>query len=428
MSKKQKRRSEQYIHVEERSGSFRFKVTVEKQKDSGTFSTEDEGWRWARQRRQTFLDIRDNVGVPVSAVSSPASVPSSATAYGVPYSLSAPPPIKMADVLDSYEKHDLPKLSGKSSEKSRLVNLRQWFGERNLDQLDQSFIDRWVDDRLAGKLGSGRDPRRAETMSGVGGAKPLSKQQRYARKLAGKEVPALAVHPVSTQSVRHELSLLRRSVTKYLGRDGRSRIYGAWWKAHYLMEMHLPAEADPRSRRVSDAELVMIFDSISDAPLKASILMAVLTSLRRGEVASLNWEDVDWVRKVVRLRKPHSMRKTKVVEREIPLLPGALKLLQDMGPQTKGLIFGMPASSVSQGWRKAADKAKIFDARLHDCRREAISRLVELCQLSIHEVAAGFSGHTDIRTLQKHYLRLNSSLMAAKLAVNPAAANMAPQL
>ncbi|TFW17698.1 hypothetical protein [Duganella callida] len=298
MSKKQKRRSEQYIHVEERSGSFRFKITVGEHKDSGTFSTEAEGMRWARQRRQSFLDIRDNIGLPVSAVRYPASIPLPVPTYGIPYASSAATPIKMEDVFDSYEKYDLPKLSGKSSEKSRLMNLRQWFGELYLDRLDQGFIDRWMDDRLAGKLGSGRDPRRAETMSGVGGSKPLTKQQRYTRKLAGKEVPALAVHPVSTQSVRHELSLLRRSVTKYLERDDRFPIYGAWWQAHYLMRMQLPAQAEPRTRRVSDAELVAIFDSISDIPLKASILMGILTSLRRGEVVSLNWQDVDWVRKV----------------------------------------------------------------------------------------------------------------------------------
>lgn len=48
MAQKKKRLSEQYIFVEERGQSFRFKVTVGQLKDNSTFSTEEEGWRWVR--------------------------------------------------------------------------------------------------------------------------------------------------------------------------------------------------------------------------------------------------------------------------------------------------------------------------------------------------------------------------------------------
>jgi integrase len=121
------------------------------------------------------------------------------------------------------------------------------------------------------------------------------------------------------------------------------------------------------------------------------------------------------------------VRKTKVHERDVPLLPGAIKILRDLQPQKRGLIFPMPATDLSHGWRNAADKAEIYDARLHDCRREAISRLVETCRLTVHEVVL-FSGHSDIRTLERHYLRLDPAVMAARLADLPDAINMAPSL
>lgn len=109
------------------------------------------------------------------------------------------------------------------------------------------------------------------------------------------------------------------------------------------------------------------------------------------------------------------------------MLPGAIKILQDLQPQKHGLIFSVPATDLSHAWRKAADNAEIYDARLHDCRREAISRLVETCRLSLQEVVL-FSGHSDTRTLEKHYLRLDPAVMSSRLADLPEAINMAPSL
>lgn len=425
MSKKQKSvRFEKHIYIENRSGAFRFKVVVSPLQDSATFSTTEEGASWARRRRVELLEKRvaganerilsdvSHLGHVFRGAQFPPKVPSS---------------IKLSDVFDSFESVELPKLSSKTTEASRLARLREWFGGLTTEQLHETLVDKWVADRLSGKLGSGRAPNRADTMSGDRSEDLLTKHQRYTRKKAGKKVPEQLIYPVSTQTVRHELKLLRRSVTKYLKKENRWPTYGASWQAHYLMTMELPEPADPRSRRVSDYELVAIFNGIANGGLKAAILFAVLTSLRRSEIISLRWEDVDFARKVVRLRKPGFVKKTKVHERDVPLLPGAIKVLQDLTPKKRGHIFPIDAAGLSHGWRSAADKAEIYDARLHDCRRESISRLVETCRLTVHEVVL-FSGHSDIRTLEKHYLRLDPALMASRLGELSDAIDMAPTL
>jgi integrase len=422
--KQQKSRFEKNIYVENRSGAFRFKVIVHPLKDSATFSKVEEGAHWARRRRVELLEEKASVAL--------GQVPRDAGQQGQTFDVAEFPhrtssSIKLSDVFDSFETFELPKLSSQTSEASRLARLRKWFGALTTEQLNEDLIGKWILDRLSGKLGSGRDPNRAATMSGDCGEEPLTKHQRYTRKKAGKEVPEKPIFPVSTQSVRHELKLLRRAVTKYLQRENRWPVYGAWWQAHYLMMMELPEPADPRRRRVSDNELVAIFNGIEDRCLKAAILFAVLTSLRRSEIVSLRWEDVDFTRKVVLLRKPGFVKKTKVHERDVPLLPGAIKVLQDLKPQKRGLIFPILAVDLSHAWRDSADKAGIYDARLHDCRREAISRLVETCRLTVHEVVL-FSGHSDVRTLERHYLRLDPALMASRLGELPAAIDLAPSL
>ena len=425
MSKKQNStRFEKHIYIENRSGALRFKVVVTPLQDSATFSTQEEGALWARRRRVELLEKKAGLA---KAQVQPDIIELVPSFPNLQFSSKARLTIKLSDVFDSFEADELSKLASKTTEASRLANLRKWFGERTVDQLGENFITKWKTDRKSGILGSGRDPNRGDTMSGDNGGKPLTKHQRFTRKKARKDVPDLPIYPVSTQSVRHELNLLRRAVTKYIEKEERWEIYGALWQAHYLMRMTLPESAEPRHRRVSDEELMEVFARIDDRCVKSAVLFAVLTSLRRGEIVSLRWEDVDFRRKVVRLRKPGFVGKTKVHEREIPLLPGAIKILEDLQPQKRGLIFPVPAGELSQAWRRAADGAEIYDARLHDCRREAISRLVEMCRLTVDEVLL-FSGHSDSRTLEKYYLRLDPARMASRLAELPVAINLAPSL
>jgi integrase len=72
--------------------------------------------------------------------------------------------------------------------------------------------------------------------------------------------------------------------------------------AQYLMAMQLPKVAKARQRHVSDSEPVDILNGIEHERLTAAILLGVLASLRLSETLSLWWEDVGFVRKVVRLR------------------------------------------------------------------------------------------------------------------------------
>lgn len=420
MSKKQGYTLEKYIFVEMRNGSFRFKVTVNPLKDAATFSSEKMGAAWARRRRQELMDERDGgVKETVTPALLQAHHP---TFQPIPAGPVMPEQVKMSDVFDSYEHYELKELAGEDQEESRLKLLRQCFGPYTLDELSKDLIKAWMADRIAGKYGSGRPPKRKESLEFENG-KPVTKQQRYYRKksektAADQEIAAMAVYPVSTQTVRHELKLLRRAVTKFLKRENRWLRYGAWWQMQYMMTMKLPPIGAPRNRRISDDEMTAIFGHVTDRFLRAAMLFAVLTSLRRGEYVSLLWQDIDWKRQVIRLRKPGHMKKSKVCEREVPLLPAALKVLQDLGPLERGLIFPVSAVDVSTAWRAAADAAGMYDAVLHDCRREAISRMVEMYKMSLQQVML-FSGHSESRTLEKHYLRLDPGKLALELSLMP---------
>lgn len=137
-----------------------------------------------------------------------------------------PANVLVRDVLENYRIRELPKLSGAASDKSRLKRLDEWFGRYTLGQLSYDILETWKDERQAGKLGSGRvsDP-------------TLTKQQRYKLKQSGQPLPVQVIAPVSAQTVRHELVLLRRALTAYFRANGLMHLHGAWLQSQHVMYM-----------------------------------------------------------------------------------------------------------------------------------------------------------------------------------------------
>jgi integrase len=147
--------------------------------------------------------------------------------------------------------------------------------------------------------------------------------------------------------------------------------------------------------------------------LRPFLLLCVETGMRRGELLSVRWTDVD-------LRQ-HTMRVLKTKNghpRTIPLTPLAaetLRLLQ----RTDEQVFPVSPGAVRLAWERLRRRAGLQDLRLHDLRHEAVSRFFEY-GLSVPEVAL-ISGHRDLRMLDR-YTHLRPERIARRLAeaINPA--------
>lgn len=452
---------EKNIYVESRSGAYRFTVAVyplAKQTCTVSPNDYDAGLHWARTCRVELLakKVANKNGSPFVG----ALLPSSPVSLVIEEAVILPGAIRLQPVFDSYRETELSKLAGESSQAGRLRKLEEWFGHLTLDELDTKCVEKWLQRRLCGLLGSGRNPDRSvapkeqlKTMAegrsdaqsvnqqsiDESPAQPLTKHQKHWRKKQaikhGSELAMEEVFPVSSQTARHELVLLRKAINAYFSSTNLMLPHRGWLKSQYVLTMDLPSKAEARSRRVSNDEIEAIFKQFKPNEMKSAIALALLTTLRRSELMSLRWEDVDLSKRIVKLRKPghkksdhqgpEHQKKSKTTAREVPLLPGAIVLLQNLGMKKTGLIVPFAPSSFSQAWRRAADRAGIFDARLHDCRREAISRLIETFKLDLASVAV-FSGHADLTTLHKYYVRISPVTLASTLAQAPGAATMIP--
>ena len=325
------------------------------------------------------------------------------------------------EVLDSYLENEAKELSAGYASRAR--RLKDYFGNVVISSITTASLKAYIDARLSGALGPGRSKT----------ASYATKNRAYQRNLRRRHrgVPVVPT-PRSFElpcsgSVRHELKLFRQALRAYAKRDdGRRERIGAYVVTHPIVCVELPSPGEPRKRRISDEELSRILAKISCPRKRAAIMLCIYTSIRRAEVISLRNEDINWSESTVLLRAPlepdptrpghmRKRRKTKTVARDVPLVPQALELLRHVCSNTKGPIFDFKESSLTQAFGRAAEDAGVKNVRVHDTRREALSWLHDVHGLTLEQLTL-FSGHTEIKTLQRHYFQPSASKLAASIA------------
>jgi integrase len=136
--------------------------------------------------------------------------------------------------------------------------------------------------------------------------------------------------------------------------------------------------------------------------LRRIIICALDTGMRRGEILSQRWEDVDFTRRL--LYVTHS--KTAGGEsREIPLTKRLFELLSNE-QKPEGLIFtlnGKPIHQLKTGWKAAIRRAKLRNYRFKDLRSSFNSRLIEAGVIKdVRKELMGHSRNEDTNDLYSH--------------------------
>ena len=265
----------------------------------------------------------------------------------------------LKEVLQRYASEVLPMKRSEQSDKSRIKTLVDTFGSYRMASLTSAQVAKFRDERL---------------------------------------------QIVGPQSVIHEINLLNR-VLKTATMDWGIALPGGLPTA----QVRKPAKPRGRDRRVSEEEIAKIVATTESAELKTIIVVAVETGMRRNELASLTWEDINLKKQTAHLPKTKTD-----VPRTVPLSKAAVLALKTFGPQEQGRVFSLQAESMSQAFERAcaSHRANIIGMRFHDLRHEATSRLFEK-GLNVMEVAA-ITGHKTLDML-KRYTHLKAEDLAKKL-------------
>lgn len=230
---------------------------------------------------------------------------------------------------------------------------------------------------------------------------------------------------VSQETVRRELGILRAAINIAI------RDWGIVLpRGNPVSLIRLPSPGPSRDRRLSKEEEQRLLRECEhyekDArslPIGKIIRFAIATAMRRGEIASLRWENIDLQRRVALLPL------TKNGEaRRVPLSTAALEALPSPLDELVGDVWGATEDAITKAFGRILKRARnryceeqgdcadpdlLVGIRFHDLRHEGVSRLIER-GLNIMEVSA-VSGHKSLDML-KRYTHLRAEDIALKLA------------
>ena len=165
-----------------------------------------------------------------------------------------------------------------------------------------------------------------------------------------------------------------------------------------------------RYRRLNKGEYRSIWKntgSCTNPCIKPIIQIAVRTAMRKSEILSICWEDIN-----LENRTLHIPQSKNGHSRTIPLSVRVTAIFKGLKSKDRGFVFPVTANALRLSWDRALIRAQVSGFRFHDLRHEAISRFFER-GLSIPEVAL-ISGHRSYAMLQR-YTHLRAEDLVRKL-------------
>ena len=253
-------------------------------------------------------------------------------------------PLSLA--LERYSSEVLPTQKGGSRERSRIKHLIAHLGSVSLASISPTTVSRYRDVRL---------------------------------------------QTLSPQSVKHELSLLSRVFNAVIREWGIHLPQG-----NPVSMVIMPRLPHGRDRRLEPGEEDQLITQLRNNPMmKAIVEVALETAMRRTEIASVKWRDLDLRARTLLIPVTKTGR-----ARRIPLSNRAVEAITRPPRRIDGGVFGLRPNSITQAFDRACKRAGINDLRFHDLRHEATSRLFEK-GFNVMEVAT-ITGHQDLRMLRRY--------------------------
>jgi integrase len=160
--------------------------------------------------------------------------------------------------------------------------------------------------------------------------------------------------------------------------------------ANPLARLKMARERRTRRQVLSVAEEQLLLGAAKDH-LRGMIICALDTGMRRGEITSQLWEDIDFSRKVL------FVTRSKTPEGESREIPLTERLHEHLLKHRKaeGLIVSFrdkPIRIIKRTWKTALKNAAIRHVRFHDLRHTFNTRLMEAGVLQ--EVRMTLMGHS----------------------------------
>lgn len=181
---------------------------------------------------------------------------------------------------------------------------------------------------------------------------------------------------------------------------------------------YLPVD-NARQGFLDEPEFRALSSHLPDDGLRDFCLFGYLTGMRRGEIVSLRWADLDG--DVLRLQAKHSKNRK---PRSIPLVGELADIIErrKTARQVKAngavelspVIFhrvGEPIGDFRKSWKRACRLAGVEGRLFHDLRRSAVRNMVQAGVAQ--QVAMKISGHKTPSMFQRYNIIVDDDVREA---------------
>jgi integrase len=224
-------------------------------------------------------------------------------------------------------------------------HIKPLVGKKRVDKLTRADIERMMID--------------VKTARAIAAWKPTEKRRAGSVPTGGPGTAAQCVALVST--------LMAFAISRKLRSENPAA--GIKKPAVRKMERFLSEKEITRLARALDAETAASGNPYPSAAIK----LLLLTGARRGEIANLQWQNVDFDQKYLRL--PDSKTGAKVIYLNDP----ALDIIRSLPRLSNNLYLipgnrvGSPSGAIDRAWSRVRLTAGLSDVRLHDLRHSFAS-------------------------------------------------------
>ena len=209
--------------------------------------------------------------------------------------------------------------------------------------------------------------------------------------------PTIAGTPRKIASVNRELELLRAMLNyairnEWLIKNPFVRTRGVISKgAEVERERVLTFEEE---RRLLDACVGQ------RSHLKALLICALDTAMRRGEIFKLRWADIKFERDEIFIPQTNTKTEESRTVGITPRLRAELDALREVSSGDKNqTVFGI-TTTIKTVFKVVCEEAKVRDFRFHDCRHTATTRMIASgCP---HTEVMKITGHSQLKTFLRY--------------------------
>lgn len=183
-----------------------------------------------------------------------------------------------------------------------------------------------------------------------------------------------------------------------------------WMNENPVCKINKPQLPQGRLRFLNESEKNRLLEACKQSNsscLYHIVVLALSTGMRKGEILTLTWDDIDFERGAILLHA------TKNGERRlVPLIGLSLELIKKLNANHNSLLVFPSPNNPSQplgirsAWERALRKADIINFKFHDLRHTAASYLA-MNNASLIEIGT-LLGHKTVQ-MTKRYAHLSNS-------------------